>query len=831
MIIWVLCDDGRRRSFRQEFTVAFHVRGPSESLYDLWKFLKPKGVQLARVKGTDLYDGTRDDILEAKFDAFDALKEVFYEAKEAFPDLTYYDVDTELYLRYWAAFNLFPFARCKLTVNGVYVQTIEPLDSRWDIDPARPPLRTLFMKPDVDPSRRAPKFLQVKYEGFDYKLQLDEPRKVLDFVNDVLNKYNPDMIITEYGDKWLFDYLAKVSQETGIPFRPNRDYFRDVVHKGETKFHTYGQAHHRDKQVHLLGRSHIDTMNCSNYHKYGFDGAMELAQITGIPIQESARRSAGAGISAMQVLTALRWNVMVPYQYQKGETPKTWRQLFLLDRGGLIDVGPPGLHKNVFVIDFFMMYPSLMIRDNLSPETVGVKEKDAILIPGTGLKVSRKRGLIPETLEPMRDKRMRLQEKAESLPEVHPERARYIDRADAIKDLGVVSNGRLAFANAIFGRLPAYEALAFLGRRTLLDAKEIAEAHGFTVLYMCVDSLFLTREGACTKADIKPVIDAIEAKTKLRLSLDGGGVYSWMAFVASRKNPKRRVAHRYYGLNSEDDFKVRGLALRRRDTCPFVASLQRDAMGLMGLEKDPDRLAWHVPNVINLIRECCDDLQNGKIPLDQLVITRKLSRELNEYKVSSVVVRAAKQLQAAGRKMGMGRIVRYLLTRNAGGSYPWDLADQLCSNMVDVRKYMELVIRATYELLQPIGVSEEVIRGWLGGATYVLPEDWAYMGNMELPLFASVQAPTLVGIDVTRVWPTPDGAKKSEGDDIEFLSVALLAKGSASGPSSNAAIDIHARREGAGLLSDLDENLETDITSSQKSSRGSEYYAPIPDIA
>ena len=49
--------------------------------------------------------------------------------------------------------------------------------------------------------------------------------------------------------------------------------------------------------------------------------------LTGLPVQEIARKSPGAGITAMQMITALRRGVLVPYQKQQAEGWKTARQL------------------------------------------------------------------------------------------------------------------------------------------------------------------------------------------------------------------------------------------------------------------------------------------------------------------------------------------------------------------------------------------------------------------------------------------------------------------------------------------------------------------------
>jgi DNA polymerase-2 len=56
-----------------------------------------------------------------------------------------------------------------------------------------------------------------------------------------------------------------------------------------------------------------------SFGEYGLEGAMEQARVTGLGVQEKARKSPGAGITAMQMLTALRNGVMVPLQKQQAE--------------------------------------------------------------------------------------------------------------------------------------------------------------------------------------------------------------------------------------------------------------------------------------------------------------------------------------------------------------------------------------------------------------------------------------------------------------------------------------------------------------------------------
>ena len=743
VVLWLLCDDGIRRSFLQDFETVFYIRSNDPPrLRAPWIFLQSKPLQLARVEREDLYDGFHP-VLEVRVKSWNLHLQITRDVQNAFPDFTYYDIDTALYLRYAAAFNVFPLARCQIEVENNKVLKIEALDSRWDIDPARPALRKLKIKPNVDPFHAEPTHLIIKYEKFDYKVGLNKPRDLLFLLNGILRQYDPDVILTRYGDTWLFPYLAQISRGTGVPFQPNRDLSRDVIRKKQVSFFNYGRAHLRGPQIHLLGRWHIDIMNCMNYAEYRFEGALEMSRITGLPVQEAARRSAGAGISAMQVLTAMQRGLMIPYRRQKGEAFKTYNQLFLGDSGGLIDEPDPGVVENAAIIDFTMMYPSIMAQYNLSPETVAVQDEDAWEIPGFGVKIATRRGLVPETLKPMIDKRVTLKRILKTMEKADPRRRRYKSQADAMKNLGIVSNGRMGFANSIFGRINAFEAISYIGRKIILQAKAIAEEHGFRVLHMYVDSLFLARDGATTAEDLRAVMEEIEAVTKLPIDLEE--VYSWIAFVSSRRDPDVPVSNRFYCRKPNGEFKIRGLAQRRRDTCEFVREVQVLALNVLGQAQDPRRLTHLLPQLVEIVKERCAALQAGTIPLEELIVTQTLSRELNEYKASSALRTAATQLEAAGKKMNMGQIVRYVHTRGKPGAYAWDLPAAPKPNMINIPHYKELVLRAIWEVVQPLGVTEGLLRDWiLGKASYIHVGDFPRVRDLrfdsELPLFAKLNS-------------------------------------------------------------------------------------------
>jgi DNA polymerase-2 len=621
--------------------------------------------------------------------------------------------------------------------QGWKISRITSLDSPRDLDPLLPDLRVLQIRPDVDPSHAAPTYLAVHFERFKYQFPLDEPRRLLFSLNGILRQSDPDVILTSYGDAWLFSHLEQISKTTGIPFNPNRDLAQAIRRKKEVSFVNYGQAHYRSEQVHLFGRWHIDDQNCMTFGDYGLIGAIEQARLTCLPVQEIARRSPGAGIAAMQNLTALQRGILVPYQQQKGEVPKTYTQLVASDRGGLVFEPLPGIFPNVAILDFVSMYPSIIVEHNISPETVGMQEDEALYIPEMGIHISPRTGLVPAALKLMVKKRVEVRRRLRMMDKNEEHYARYKAYKNALKWLCVVAYGRLGFANSTFGRINSHEVVSFVGRKLLLKAKEIAEDHGFTVIHAYVDSLFICRPGASAEADFQPLLDEIEAETNLPIEVED--VYVWMAFVSSRQNPRLTVANRFFGPGSNGEYKIRGLALRRDDTPRFVAEAQYQILQTLAREKDPGRLPALFPDVLKMLRERLSALSHRRVPVEELLVTQILSRELGEYRVPSPAARAANQLQAVGKHVRMGQRIRFLYTRTKAGVHAWDVPGLLHPASIDTAKYKEILFRAVYEVLQPLGITQPILRNWLfGDASYLLPPGRLHP-RLEMPLFANLK--------------------------------------------------------------------------------------------
>ncbi|MGB5845878.1 MAG: hypothetical protein WBG94_15650, partial [Anaerolineales bacterium] len=130
----------------------------------------------------------------------------------------------------------------------------------------------------------------------------------------------------------------------------------------------------------------------------------------------------------------------------------------------------------------------------------------------------------------------------------------------------------------------------------------------------------------------------------------------------------------------------------------------------------------YLPGVLALLRRNLAALRAGRFPLEQMLVAQKLSRALDEFRSPSPVAHAAAQLQAAGKSTSPGERVRYLYTRGEPGVYAWNLPQPPDPASVDVDRYSELLLRAATTLLEPFGVSKQLLSQWLfSNAAYNAP--------------------------------------------------------------------------------------------------------------
>jgi DNA polymerase II len=707
IVLWLIDEDGARCRFRQDFPVTFYAAGDPEKLRDLQRFLRarPEKPYLYRAERRDLFQEHPLTLLAIELQAPIRQPRLFQQVARRFPELDYYDADLNITLRHAARCGTFPLARCYVSADDDgLVRNLRVLDSPWDLDPLEAPLRVLALKTDCDPSHAQPGLLIARHDGREYRFSLHKERPLLINLRALLNRIDPDMLLTVNGDTWLLPLLLSMAKKNNLPLPLNREPGRGVLRKKEGTYFSYGQIIYRGQQILLYGRCHIDCRNAMMWQSYDLGGALESARITSLPIQTAARVSPGTGISSMQITTALRNDILVPWRKQQVERTKTALDLIRFDQGGLVYQPITGLHFDVGMIDFISMYPSIMVHSNISPETPFPDRLGSSDHPP---------GLVPLTLKPLLEKRIALKQRALSLPDWDPRRRKDEARSAAHKWLLVTCFGYLGYKNARFGRIEAHEAVTTWGREALLRAKEAAEDMGFRVLHMYVDGLWVQQDGFREPADFQPLLEEVAARTSLPISLDG--VYRWVAFAPSRVDDRLPVPNRYFGVFQDGSIKARGIDLRRRDVAPFVADVQREMLLCLAGGQSPDDLKRQVPEAVDILRRRLAALRAGRVPLTELLVGKKLSKELAGYRVPSPGARAAMQLQTAGKSIRPGQRVKLIFVRGQYGVHAWDLPHPPDPAAVDVDHYQKLLLRAASNLLQPFGLDEEALLIWVRG--------------------------------------------------------------------------------------------------------------------
>ncbi len=719
VVLWLIGEDGQRHRLTQPFPITFYAAGDSARLRQLWRFLRaqPEKVELKRAERKDIFAPQPVQVLEATVPNTAAQPYLFARVAREFPELLYYDADLPITTRHAALYNTFPLVHCRVEVDEhENIQALTMLDTPWELDPPAPPLRLLALEPNVDPAHDQPTQLYVRSMSVSYRLSLEHPRPLLLNLRAILERQDPDILMTAWGDTWLLPYLIDLSKKWHIPLPLNREPNREVIRKDERSYMAYGQVIYRGRQVHLFGRWHIDGCNAMLFHDYGLEGVYELSRVTALAGQVVARVSPGSGISAMQMVTALRLGIMVPWHKQQAERPKSAVEMMQADQGGLVYQPLIGLHRDVAEVDFISMYPSIMRHFNISPETVADpntrgRDRYARLerVSELGLWIDQETsGLIPQTLAPLLDKRLELKLRLAELPTWDPRRQTYQAQATAHKWLLVTCFGYLGYKNARFGRIEAHEAVTAYGREMLLRAKEAAEDLGFTVLHMYVDGLWVKKKGYAEVRDFQPLLEEVANRTGLPIALDG--IYRWVAFLPSRLDERVPVPNRYFGVFQDGSLKMRGIEVRRHDTPTWISDVQMGILDILVHTPDVDERSTYLPKILKLIRKALERLRMGKVPLEDLVVSLTLSRELSEYRTPSPAARAAAQLAGIGKNLRPGQRVRFVYTLGEPGVHAWDLTEPPDVRSVDQERYKILLIRAAAAILLPFGIKEDDLK-------------------------------------------------------------------------------------------------------------------------
>ncbi len=707
-VIWLIGEDGSRRRLRCPFKTTFYLAARESSrLKAVYQYLAalPDPPALAFTAKRDLFKGMRK-VLQIQAPDPVTQERLFFDIQKRFKSIQFYNARIPFPVRFGGETGSFPMAKCHLVLNGDTIDALDVLDSPWDICYDLPPLRELTITPDTDPTYAPPQSVTLRDGETSRKLAAQDEEALLNGMIDMLKTCDPDVIVAAYGDKWLFPHLAQLAEKQHIEFNPNRDKDRKALIKDALTYHSYGQVHYRAAQTLLFGRWHVDPGNAAMTGGFNIHAAIEMARVSGVDVQVAARNSPGAGFTAMQIRQALRWGALVPLKKRQTEPFRPLMALNDSDGGGLNYHPIASLHQDVAELDFFSMYPSIMAGWNISGETAGETGTSVRSAPRSQMPITQDQpGLVASILKPLLEKRRLAKAMLRAMKDDDPRRGLLQGTADGLKWLGYVSFGYQGHAHNLYGRILAHEAICAVGREMLVRAIEASQDFGFKVLAANTDSVFVQKKGVSKPEDFQALIEEINQRTGLIIELEG--IFQWIAFLPSKLNPRIGASNRYFGKFYDGSLKVRGMAQRRADTPKWITDAELEIMDELAAEPYTDLLEHHILSALAITHRYVQELYAERVPLEDLVTHKKLSREPEEYKGKSDSAKAAGQLRAAGIDVRVGqRIPMVYVVGEKPGVYAWGLPDGPQWRQIDKARYRTLMIRTIHQVLQPLGMDE-----------------------------------------------------------------------------------------------------------------------------
>ncbi|GIW53639.1 MAG: hypothetical protein KatS3mg082_0043 [Nitrospiraceae bacterium] len=714
MRLWFLAQDGSPVSLWEPYAPTFYVRGSRPALdralraTSLNRFL----VSLTPVERVEFWTGKSVPVTEIRVREplrYPQIVSRLGRWGDGAFDL--FTCGIPLAQRYCYDRGVFPLAFCSWEANDCgQLEALDVLDDPWAVDYPLPPLRVLEMKVEgapLNPRHGHRGRLEVSWEDSVRLLDAEDPPELLETLGGLLRQVDPDVILTQWGDAWLLPMLQQLERRCGIALAWHRDPEAPKQGRKARSYPSYGRIVRREASQVLAGRWHLDYQNTFLLTETGLEGLIELARLSRMPVQQLARTSTGTAISSLQLLHAYRSHILIPWRKQEPEGFKTAEDLLVSDKGGLVFVPEPGIYGEVAELDFASLYPAIMARFNISPETLDCPCCPFHRVPEIGRHTcTRRRGLVPSVLEPILAKRANLKRLKRTAPD-ESARTRYDRRQQALKWLLVTSFGYLGYKNFVFGRIDAHEAVTAYSRELLLQAKELAEQAGFTLVHAIVDSVWVWKPGL-TAAEAEALAETITRATGIEMVVEG--VYRWLVFPPSRTRRRLAVPNRFVGVFTDGTLKVRGLELRRHDTPPFIAGTQQAMLDVLKQASTPDELRRLVPQALEVLAAAACDLRDGRVPLPALAITKRLSREPETYRRPSDTAIAAHSLLARGIRLAPGEAVPMIIT-SAGDPDPASRVRPLVfgapGDGYDRETYLDLLLRAAETLLGGVGADPE----------------------------------------------------------------------------------------------------------------------------
>jgi len=407
----------------------------------------------------------------------------------------------------------------------------------------------------------------------------------------------------------------------------------------------------------------------------------QLSRLTLLPLHQQIRTTVGDLVEAKVSYEMKRRGWVQPRRPSK--------RVASYYLGGLVWLKEPGVYENVGYLDFRSMYPSIIVKYNISAETVDPPEglcKDGVELVEVGNvrhKVCKTvKGLIAGIVEELMETRFKLKDKLKSLKEGTPEYRRIDAMQHAVKVIANASYGYMGWTTSLMYDKSAAELITALGRKFIEDVRNYVEEKGYTPIYMDTDGIQII--GGSEEEYLK-LVDMINRDFPLIIE------YEYTARRAVYFT-KKKYAHMIDGK-----IIAKGFEFIRKDYPKIVKDAQREAITIIlkGGSVDDAREAYN---------RYIEKLKKGDVTIEDLTITEQLGKKLGEFeRLTKASAAAMWLLEKEGIEIHRGQNINIVIIKGGGGinerARPAEFYDvQDC----DLNYYIQLLIQVMERDLQKL---------------------------------------------------------------------------------------------------------------------------------
>jgi DNA polymerase I len=330
-------------------------------------------------------------------------------------------------------------------------------------------------------------------------------------------------------------------------------------------------------------------------------------------------------------------------------------------KGALVLEPEVGLHSNVIYLDFKSMYPTIFINFNICPTTLVLDEKikDVIETPYGTKFVSKniREGIIPQILSRLineRDKVKKLmkEEKDEN------KRLMLDARQWGLKYMANAFYGYTGYVRARFYILDIANAITSCGRTIISETKKIIEDANpnYKVIYGDTDSVMVKIKNVenIEKAFElgERIVEHVNEKMKGKAIIKIESVFKSLLILSKK---------RYAGLALEKDgYKekmiMKGIETVRRDWCSLTSEVLTNVLNILLREESAKE------KVFDYVKDVLIKLEQNKIPIEKLAITKSITKPIHEYKGIQPHIELIKKMRKRGDPVpGVGDRISYVI--------------------------------------------------------------------------------------------------------------------------------------------------------------------------